>query len=224
MVASSAAAVLAAGWFDEPRAGHTFLSRRPNGSPYRWDPCEPIHYAVNTAGAPAGALDDVHEAVRRLAAATGIEFVDDGLTTRTAQQQDAAGFQEDDRSAFLPVLISWEQGDDFAAISDPSSIAVGIPVSDDGEHDWVYRSGAIVVNAAYPIVTGFGHRDALGPTLMHEWAHVLGLGHVASGDELMWSPDVPDADLVPTFLQSDWGEGDLAGLREVGRPAGCVAN
>ena len=99
---------------------------------------------------------------------------------------------------------------------------MGVPITDDEEPSWVYRSGSIVVNARYPMATGFASRDTLGPTLMHEWGHVLGLGHVADGGELMWSPDVQGADPFPAAMQSDWGEGDLVGLRELGRSAGCV--
>jgi hypothetical protein len=132
LVASSAAVMLSAGWFDEPLPGHTFLSRRPDGSPYRWDPCRPIHYVVNTAGAPAGALDDVREAVRRMSDATGIESVDDGLTTVTVQQQERAAYVGEG-GAFLPVLITWEQGVDDTAFADAGTVAFGVPVTDGGD-------------------------------------------------------------------------------------------
>ena len=41
---------------------HRFLAIRPDGSPARWNPCEPIHYQVNLADAPADVLDEVRTA------------------------------------------------------------------------------------------------------------------------------------------------------------------
>src|SRR3989304_6260519 len=47
----------------EQTAGvHAFLGRSPDG-PYRWNPCQPIHYEVNLDNAPAGAIDDVRAAI-----------------------------------------------------------------------------------------------------------------------------------------------------------------
>ena len=58
---------------EEPRGpGFLFLDRTDQGTPTRWDPCEPIHYVVNAELAPPGSIEDVHEAVRRVSAATGI--------------------------------------------------------------------------------------------------------------------------------------------------------
>ena len=64
---------------DEPTGpGYQFLDRTDEGAPTRWNPCQPIHYVVNTTLAPEGSLGDVHEAVRRISAATGIAFVYEG--------------------------------------------------------------------------------------------------------------------------------------------------
>ena len=51
----------------------------------RFNPCEPIHYVVNAALAPPGAVDDLQEAIRRLEAATGLTFVNDGPTDERAE-------------------------------------------------------------------------------------------------------------------------------------------
>src|SRR5687768_620186 len=62
---------------------YAFLDRRADGSPYRWEPCLPIHYEVNLEHAPPGAMNDVMEAIERLSDASGLEFVLDGQTDRT---------------------------------------------------------------------------------------------------------------------------------------------
>jgi hypothetical protein len=81
----------------------------------------------------------------------------------------------------------------------------------------------VVIDAGQRIPTGFGSRFSLGPVLMHELGHVMGLGHVGAADELMWSPRVPGHSRTPDLSQTDWGPGDLAGLRALGRAAGCLA-
>ena len=66
---------------EEPRGpGYLFLDRTDQGTPTRWDPCEPIHYVVNAELAPPGSVEDVHEAVRRVSGATRIAFVYEGPT------------------------------------------------------------------------------------------------------------------------------------------------
>ena len=82
-------------------------------------------------------------------------------------------------------------------------------------------SGVIAVDASSPLAVGFQSRWGLGPVLMHELGHVMGLAHVGAGDELMWSPSVKGHDRSPDLDQTDWGPGDREGLRLVGRDAGC---
>lgn len=223
LVVTGVGAFLFAGPLEHGTA-HTFLARRADGEPFRWDPCRPIVYETNLLEAPDGALDDVHEAVRRVAEATGIRFLDGGTTMRTAGQQIDYEFRSSHyEGGFLPVLIAWEDAKAYARFADPkTSVAVGLAEPGVGSQDWVYRSGLIVVNAEAWVPSGFVHRDALGPTLMHEWGHVLGLGHVGDGRQLMWSSEVRGADPVPEYWQSDWGEGDLVGLGSLGRRAGCI--
>src|SRR4051812_15068920 len=59
-------------------AGHYAFLALDQGRPVRYDPCQPIHYTVNLAQAPASATADLHEALRRVSAATGLTFTDDG--------------------------------------------------------------------------------------------------------------------------------------------------
>jgi hypothetical protein len=187
----------------------------------RWDPCTPIHYFVNYDDAPDGASADVREAVARLADATGIAFVDDGTTDLTPegdQRVDFVGAYERPN----PVLIAWATPGRFRAWAPPRRAdGVGMPWRIGGEGDR-YVSGMIVLLASDRVRAGFDSRAELGPLLLHEWGHILGLAHVASGHELMWSPQVEGAEF-PDLRQTSFGAGDREGLADVGRAAGCLA-
>ncbi len=197
---------------------YSFEHRRADGTPYRWDPCKPIHYVVDLNGEPASALADVQEAVRRVQAATGIPWIYDGLSRATAEEQ-LKSLPESDSKTWPPVLITWETqgGYDLLAGRSEASLAFALPETGFGSEAETYESALVVVDESADIAPGFGSRASLGVVLMHELAHVMGLGHVGSGHELMWSPLVNGADAFPDLSLTDWGPGDLRGLRLVGR-------
>jgi hypothetical protein len=202
--------------------GFAFLQGTAAG-PFRWNPCEPIHYQWNPSQAPAGAVEDLQEVVRRLEDDTGIDFVDDGSTSRTDRQQqrwDYTSPDPDDDSP-LPVLVTWVSPEEFRRYANPrvyAGVGIAVPLDEYG----VYESGLIVMNADGSLVPGFDGRFSHGPILQHEWGHVLGLAHVGSPSELMWSSEVDGAAEYPDFSVTDWGEGDLRGLQRLGLAAGCL--
>jgi hypothetical protein len=212
-------------WWNRPKVvgEHAYLEVLPDGSPYRWNPCQPIHYTENLTFAPEGAMDDVLEAVRRVSEATGITFIDDGPTVRTVDQQIGRAFQNGipGEPRYLPLLIEWVPHRHFDYIVDtPRAAAFGMPYRGDGNLAHTYVSGVVAMDAGERVQGGFDVRYSRGVILVHELGHVLGLAHVASPHELMFSPEVSDE--TPDLWQSDWGPGDLEGLRALGREAGCL--
>jgi hypothetical protein len=208
-----------------PHGAHAFLDRATDGTPYRWNPCQPIHFVVNPHNEPAGAEADIHEAIARLSTATGIRFVDDGTSVYTADQQMGSAFQAGipGRPRYLPLLITFVTNRDFHFMVDTNqAIAFGMPYRGDGALAHEIVSGVVVIDVGRPIPAGFESRFSMGPLLMHELGHVMGLAHVGAGDEIMWSPTVRPHD-NPDPSQTDWGPGDLEGLRLLGRTAGCLA-
>jgi hypothetical protein len=138
--------------------GFLFLDRTDQGAPTRWNPCQPIHYVVNASLAPPGSIADVHEAVRRISAATGIAFVFEGTTDEEASIYREV-FQPDRYGPrWAPVLIAWadpgnsdipfERGDRVAA-------GVAVPVIPPTRFEDVYVSGWIAINADDPNPPGF---------------------------------------------------------------------
>jgi hypothetical protein len=194
---------------------HRFLAIRPDGSPARWNPCDPIHYVIDPGLAPSGSVADVHEAARRVSAATGITFLYDGLTKERLDRR--RGPYEPSRygDRWSPVLVAWvdpgvsdipfdKGGETAAAVARPET-----PLSGGS----VFVSGWIAMNASDPNPPGFAEPGDQGPTLLHEWGHVMGLDHVKDEGELM----EPSGGGM-----TDFGPGDLAGLSDLGRGAGCL--
>ena len=197
------------------RGDYTFILTS-GGDPVRWNPCEPIHYVLGRAGLTEGGIQDVHGAIDRITQVTGVGFTYDGLTDeepsrdRDAYQPDRYG----DRWA--PVLIAWvdpaesdipfeEKGHEAAAVASPQT--------PDDRSERLYVSGWVAMNVEDPNPSGFSLPGMQGPVVLHELAHVLGLGHAESNGNLM----EPSGGGVTSF-----GPGDLAGLGQLGRDAGCL--
>jgi hypothetical protein len=200
---------------EEP-VDYSFLEARQGGChPVRFNPCEPIHYVVNAAMAPPGGVDDLRTAITRLEEATGLRFVNDGPT----DERPVAGRQrvqpERYGAGWAPVLVAWDNGERFRMeITNPAG---GLPASVDG----VSVTGMLIVNVDTLIdgrfpPSGFGEGGTWGRVFLHELGHLVGLGHVARSDQIMF------AELGVQKGRAEYHAGDLASLRLVGREAGCL--
>lgn len=216
VVASVALPPFVRAWESGRRSREFSFMAVVGGKAVRWNPCEPIHYVVNLGAAPPGSLQDVQAAVLRLSSVTGIAFTYDGLTDeipardRDVYQPDRYG----DRWA--PVLVGWVDPRTSSFDFDPGgreAAGVAGPLYPRPGPSTVYVSGVVALNVADPNPPGFGSPGTQGPVVLHELVHVLGLGHVKAQGELM----EPSGGGV-----TDFGPGDLAGLRELGRSAGCL--
>lgn len=194
-----------------------FLGRTAAGEPVRWNPCEPIHYVVNVALAPPGSLEDVHEAFRRVSAATGIAFVFDGLSDEVPTAYREAFLPARYGERWAPILVGWVDPDDsdipFELADGNVASAVASPLYPSGASD-LYVSGWVAMNQEDPNPPGFGDPWEQGPVLLHEIGHVMGLGHVQAHGEIMQEAGGGAIDLGP---------GDEEGLRRVGSAGGCLA-
>jgi hypothetical protein len=203
-----------------PPEGHgdfAFLGRTAGGDPVRWNPCEPVHYVVNVALAPAGSLDDVHESFRRISGATGIGFVFDGLSDEVPSAYRKV-FQPDRYGErWAPILIGWVDPDtsDIPFELEDGAVASGVasPLYPTTSTD-LYVSGWVAMNQEDPNLPGFAHPWEQGPVLLHEIGHVMGLGHVHAYGEIMNETGGGAVDL---------GAGDEEGLRRLGSSGGCLA-
>lgn len=217
-VASSLAAPLSADAAARGSASSYSLAK-VQGQVARWNPCAPIHYRVNTTYAPSGALTDTKTAVSRIAKETGMTFVYDGSTKTipTKKGARAAG-----------ITVAWAKPGTGTGKTDllPGGKTIGT-----GGFNAAYRingnviTGMRIVNGYVVIDTASNKLKAgftdnkngattRGALLEHELGHAIGLNHVNDKTQIMNA-------VIGGY--STFGAGDIAGLRKVGKPAGCIS-
>lgn len=195
--------------------GYAPWARNSDGSPVRWNPCEPIRWVVNLDGAPPGAELDLSRAVAEVSAATGLRFRSLGTTdepprrARPPYQPDRYGEER-----WAPLLVAWASPSATDVPLLDSDRGVSIPVAvGDGDRD-VFVSGQIVLNPDRPLLGGFGDRaTSWGATILHELGHIVGLDHVGDPLQLMYT--------FPGRGPARFAAGDLRGLSQLGT-GGCV--
>lgn len=180
---------------------YALLNKLPHGEPITYDPCRPIHYVVNPDGGPPDYRSFIEPAIREVEAASGLKFVDDGLSD-DAWESRSRGLSR------RPVLITFNRPEEVAELAG-EIVGVG------GSLSWApsgrtprYLTGSIALDAEW-----FVNASEKGRTLeqksvvMHELGHVLGLDHVDDPAELMYADNVG---------QLAFGPGDLTGLAILG--------
>ena len=146
--------------------------------PVRWNPCQPIEYQIHLIDAPRGARGAITSAIDRTSEATGLAFVSDGDTTRTAQGLVGdAYFADALHSVYRPVLITVVSHDTFRSLGPPArAVAFAHPEQGVRDLDDQYVAGIVVVDGEVP----YPHagRWSLPLVLEHELGHLVGLAHV----------------------------------------------
>jgi len=198
--------------------GFRFFARVAGGRPVRWNPCVTIRYQIDLGPMPRSAAEDIHEAFARTAKATGIGFGFEGFVSvdifDRLGERDFVTAGPDGDVAWAPILVAWRPQQtllDFGAERDV--IGLGLPIAsrlDRGQ----FVSGVIVLNAEAGLHPGFASGFDRGPLILHELAHVVGLGHVRDRSQLMFRRSVG--------WVTGFGEGDRVGLQRLGVKAGCL--
>jgi hypothetical protein len=194
--------------------GFRFLGLSPGTDmPVRYDPCSTLRYVINPRLAPRRGVDNIHAAVGRSSDATGIEFEFEGFTDEVPGRNRQLYMPERYGERWPPLLIGWRPHDPAVFSEHDTGIGGSAYVAnDDGR--LVYVTGSIALDASERLDSGFGAGRAWGKVILHELGHVLGLDHVTDPAEVM------NGSLVTS--PATWGAGDLAGLRRLGRLAGCL--
>jgi hypothetical protein len=196
-----------------PSTSYRFLSTELTAAegtvPDTWSPCRPIHFVVYTRGAPKGFVDQVVAAMGALSVATGLVFVNDGLTDErpSADRNSYQPTRYGDRWA--PVIIGFA---DEATYPGLKGSVVGRggpqPIRESRTGTYRYVSGTVVLDTTLLLQRDQGGVPVYVQVLRHELGHLIGLDHVNDETQLM-NPTTGDA--------FTYQAGDLAGLAKLGQ-------
>ncbi|WP_051441668.1 matrixin family metalloprotease [Arthrobacter sp. H14] len=176
-----------------------------------YDPCRPLHYVIRDENMPDDGERMITEAIASVSAATGLQFVYDGLTEedplerRDLVQEDLYG----DRWA--PMLIAWVTPEEEPEVAGGTIGLGGSSFVSSSGSPTAYVSGAMMLDAPQiEDLAGFpGGYEQARAIVMHELGHVVGLDHVNDPSQLMYA----ESNLEVT----SFGAGDLTGLAKLGQ-------
>ena len=209
---------------NDPATGHQTV--------VRWAPCtitstgaiktHYITYRVNTAGV-ASRVRLVKNALAKVTAGSGLQFRYLG-TTSYVPHNAVLHYPSGDRTVFdaaqerartgAELVIAWAKGSASNLLT-PSEAGVGT-VSWSGNYTAQLRivQAAVVMRRGVSLEPGFTAGASVGALLLHELGHAVGLNHVQLKSQTMYPT-------IGSWSRGWYHYGDLAGLRAVGRPAGC---
>ncbi len=197
---------------------YRFVAHQTDGTtPVAYDPCRPIHYVIRPQGQPAGGNKIVTDAVLRVSKATGLRFVFDGATSEAPSRERPSYQPERYGDRWAPVLISWvtsRENPDFAAdvTGEGGRSYVGFP-----NRPSAYVTGAVQLDAGQiaVILQRPDGNQVVRAIVLHELAHLVGLGHVTAANQLMYPQSQRGV--------IEFGTGDLTGLAALGRGS-CLSD
>jgi Matrixin len=174
-----------------------------------YDPCRPVHYIVRPDNAPPGTDQLVHEAVAKVAAATGLQFENDGLTSESTAEQRKTYLPDLDGNRLALVLIMWSTPEESPGLAGKAAGQGGSAYERTPGHPYVYVKGVVKLDApALADIMQWPDGPALvRAVIMHELGHVVGLDHVDDPHQLMSAEN---------NRQTEFADGDRAGLALVG--------
>ncbi len=190
-------------------ARYTFTDTQADGvAPIAYDPCRPIRYVMRPDNAPpeAGAL--IRSAFDRLTEVTGLQFIDEGPTDEAPSIQRSAYQPDRYGDRWAPVLVAWATESEVAELAGNVAGAAGSTSARTGDLPGIYVSGGLLLDGPQlsEVYASPETRPAVRAVVLHEMAHLVGLGHVEDPSQLM----NPQSSASTTIL--DYQAGDLSGL------------
>ena len=194
----------------------------------RRDPCLVVSYRVSGGSLGSGGVAEWRAAVARLARETGISLRYLGTTTyvprgnavpvgsTTYYDFDHREMERRTGATLVVAFATPSQSNLYRNVDGKAGVGGFYAERTTQRHPHRITHAYALVNPSLPgLKGGHGRGQTRGSLMLHELGHAFGLDHV--GDRLMV--------MHPELTRSSYGEynnGDLAGLRKVGRPAGCM--
>lgn len=180
------------GQVDSGGQGYSFIALQNDGtSPVTWPCSGTVPIEVNPQGAPSGYQAVLSAAIERVNAASGFTFEIVGETSDRDFLERRSG----------PILLGFADEEELEMLSGRTAGLGGAVYARPVSGPAVAVGGVVALDTdvfTEDLPAGFG-----AAIVVHELAHVLGLGHTAQSGELMRSTG---------SAQSELGSGDLAGL------------
>jgi hypothetical protein len=181
------------------------MTQRGSDEPVGYDPCRVIEVVVNPEDAPDNYDELVDTAIERTSEATGLRFERVGTTDDRDFDARQSGIGLGGRP---PALVAWADEDEVPELAGTVAGIGGSTATSLGTSPLRYVTGVVILDEdAFDDFTPDQQRFAQA-VVDHEFAHLVGLGHVDDPDELMNEANVG----VTTY-----GPGDLEGLARLGR-------
>ncbi len=181
------------------------LTQRGSDAPVGYDPCRPVEYAVNPAGAPPDWEELVDTAVDHTEWATGLEFTDVGPTDeRPFNPRRSGPFS----GTAQPVVIGFADDDEIGGLAgDVAGLGGSVAARDSLGRDYFVTGSIALDTDVFDGPTEGPERANMQAIVDHELGHVVGLDHVSDPGELMYESNVG---------VTDYGPGDLEGMARLG--------
>lgn len=189
---------------------YAFLStRRSTQQPVTYGACRTVSVQINSAGEVPGGSQLVLDSMARVAELSGIELQYSGPTDERpdawTSRMTGGGLE-----AYPPVLVSWSDETETPGLEgDVVGLGGSISLRGGGYARERYVTGSVTLDGPdlaeiYEQDDGEPHVQAV---ILHEFGHLVGLGHVTDPGELMSETNSG---------QLDFGPGDREGLARLG--------
>ncbi len=190
----------------------------------RWNPCVTLRFKINPGALGATGINELRTAAARVARATGLPMSYAGTTTyvptgrartaggRTSYVWDGTDMQ---RRTGVPLVLAFVRNGGSNLYDGGESGQGGWESASSTSKGAQIAHGFAMVRPDAGLRAGFAAGGSRGVTAQHELGHAVGLDHYS--DPIMVMNPVSTRQ-----TPADFNNGDLTGLRRVGRAAGCI--